>query len=199
MSILESIRSRRTERPPHAGARRSGASDFPRRARVRWAACAAAALVTAPALAVLNTQSAAAWTPYCGESEFIHEIRVQDWDNGEQKISITPRGDSRLAVDASAATIGMWHAVQNCVSGLYGPRADSVYDQLECHQHLAAAWFATGETYGLETWRPTFEPAAWFVSHCGNKLGPDPAGPFGGYYRPDAGATDLQGTFDSIA
>lgn len=190
----------RTEQSPTPSAGRVAAGDASAsRSRSRWSTAAGAALVTVPGVVLLNAPSAAAWVPYCGESQFVHEIQVEDWADGHQKISVTPKGHSRVAVDANGATIAMWHAVQDCVAGLYGGRADTIYDQLECHQHFGAAWFATGDTYDLETWRPTFGPSEWVSSHCGNELGTDPAGPVRGHYRPDAGVTDLEGAFDSVA
>ncbi len=138
---------------------------------------------------------------YCGPSTYIDYIEVEPWADDHFKIVVQPSTASRVALDPAAATVEMWHAIQACVPGLYGFRADTIWDQLECHQWLALVpsrkafpeW-ASGSTYDLETWRPLLRPAtysSWQDSSCGNRLSTDPAGPFGDPYRPDAGQLDL--------
>ena len=112
-----------------------------------------------------------------------------------------------LAHDPSqrGAVVEEWHAIQACVPGLYGNLADSICQQLECHQRWAWALrpdgeWATGPTYDLESWRPKLEDDNFFAksaSKCGGYLGVEPDGEFSNPYRPDAGVTDLEHAFDN--
>ncbi|WP_157063552.1 DUF2599 domain-containing protein [Luteipulveratus mongoliensis] len=139
--------------------------------------------------------SGSGWVPYCGPSKYFSDISVERWSNGDFKIIAWPTWEARTASDPTAATIDEWHAIQNCVSGLYGTLADSIYDQLECHQHLALVpgknvW-ATGTTYDLESWRGTFDN--WLGTRCGNELNKErdhtDAPTSNG--QPDEGVTDI--------
>lgn len=177
--------------------------------RVRAAAVLTASTIGASMLGVLAlAPSAYAADPYCGPSTYVQQIEVEPWADGHQKIKVYPSAASRTNPDPRAVTNDMWHAVQACVSGLYDTRADTVYDQLECHQHLAllkryrgesAGEFYTGPTYDLETWRPTFhsDHVTWGWEECGNKLGTNPPGPIGPAERPDARKGDFGPGFNS--
>jgi hypothetical protein len=153
--------------------------------------------------------SAGASSHYCGESNLVHEITVSQWDQGQWQIHVTPKAQARVAPNPRQAVDTMWHAVQACKSGLTGRLADSIYQQLDCHQRLAAApkwpwqWFSdtgedgifrTGNTYDLESWRPKLTGPDIFGqerrSHCLNDRsvlpsGGDPVGPLGDPVRPD--------------
>jgi len=145
---------------------------------------------------VAAAPSASATVLYCGSSEYVTSIRVQDFADGNFKVIVTPTSSARTALDPHAATVDEWHAIQSCIPGLYGSLADSIWDQLECHQGLALVpgehGWATGPTYDLETWHGTFSEGDWLSTHCGNQLGIEPEGPFGTPHDPSAGQSDLQ-------
>ena len=157
--------------------------------------CDAASVATETEVA---TPSYSTWMPYCGPSEYINGIQVEPWADGQFKIEVSPTDASRYDIDPWNVTEQMWYAIQDCVSGLSGDLADSIWDQLECHQHAGALSFATGATYDLESWRGTFGVADWVSSHCGNELGTDPAGPTGPPTSPDAGQSDLYGAYNNV-
>lgn len=138
-----------------------------------------------------------AWVPYCGPSKYVDVITVSRYANGAFTIDLEPNLAARTALDATAATNEEWHAVQDCVSGLYGSLADSIYEQINCHQHLALTpntdgGFETGSSYGLDSWRPVFpdDLSHWVSTRCGNSLGTDPSGDPVYTGRPDDGVTD---------
>ncbi|MBT3078361.1 MULTISPECIES: DUF2599 domain-containing protein [Streptomyces] len=172
--------------------------------------------LTATALATLGLTalaSPASAAPFCGPSKFVQEIKVADWEGEAFQIILTPtpeaRGHAATAINPRDAVVEQWHAIQGCVSGLEGGIADTIWDQLECHQlnswvpfpREGSNWL-TGETYELESWRPVLPRAvpgaALVATECLNRLGEDPAGPLS-TYRPDAGRLDLHGAQDNIA
>lgn len=128
------------------------------------------------------------WAPYCGGNDYVAEVQVQDYTQGQFDIQVTPTSNARYAELSGfgpEATNEIWHAVQACVSGLYGTLADGIYEQIQCHVigGLLGPINAGGATYDLETWRP---PVSWNValsSEC-NWLG-WPYAPLGEPYRPD--------------
>ncbi|WP_462188995.1 MULTISPECIES: DUF2599 domain-containing protein [unclassified Frankia] len=138
---------------------------------------------------------AGASTPYCGPSRYVEEIIVQQWADGRFRVQVRPTPEGRRAGDRGQVAAEIWQAVQGCVTGLRGELADSLRDQLACHQNFAqlpalngGKGFATGETYDLESWRPAPHPGgtrAWISTRCGNTLGTDPPGPPARIYRPD--------------
>ncbi|MGE9809705.1 DUF2599 domain-containing protein [Janibacter sp. G1551] len=154
--------------------------------------------VSQPSDEAVPSDSSSDWMPYCGPSAYIEEIQVEPWSEGQFKILVTPTGASRYDVNPWGVVEQMWYAIQDCVSGLEGALADSIWDQLECHQHFGALSFATGATYDLESWRGTFDASDWVSSNCGNELGVEPAGPIGSPISPDAGQSDLYGAYDNI-
>ncbi|MBM9624429.1 hypothetical protein [Streptomyces zhihengii] len=185
--------------------------------RLRRAGRGAAVSLTAAGLATLGLTvlaPPATAAPYCGPSKFVQEIKVADWGDGAFQIILTPTPEARwhafTALSPRDAVVEQWHAIQGCVSGLEGGLADSIWDQLECHQVNSAVpapregsnWL-TGETYELESWRPVLPRAvpggALVFTECMNLLGRDPAGPTSAPYRPDAGRLDLHGAQDNIA
>ena len=144
-------------------------------------------------------QSSSGWMPYCGPSEYLEGIEVEPWAEVQFKIVVYPTAASRTNLDPWHVTEQMWYAIQDCVSDLYGPLADSIWDQLECHQHLALCKLATGPTYDLESWHGTFGVEDWIDSHCGNHLGTEPDGPLGPPIAPDTGQSDLYEAYNNIA
>ncbi|HWS34920.1 MAG TPA: hypothetical protein VN408_19545 [Actinoplanes sp.] len=167
-----------------------------------------------PVSATVTFATPANAAPYCGPSRFIESIETVKWADDQFQIIVTPTAEARrhaaFAANPRDAVVEQWHAVQRCVPGLYGELADTVWDQLECHQlnswiplpREGSDW-ATGETYDLESWRPTLP--RWvngqdlIVTECLNRLGVDPAGPYGDGIRPDAGQTDLREAWAHIA
>jgi hypothetical protein len=141
---------------------------------------------------------AANGAPYCGASEYVEEITVEKWANGDFRVSLRPSSAGRHADDRDAATTVMWQAITRCLTPsagfatLTGPVGASLRDQLACHEFLAlvpslsgGTGYATGDTYDLESWRPTAGESHWFSSRCGNRLGTDPSGAPIRIYRPD--------------
>lgn len=162
--------------------------------------------------AVAAPSSASAWTPDCGSSKFIEQIELRTDAGGGFIVVIHPSDEARdysaWVPDQRPAVVEEWHAVQACVPGLYGDLADSIWQQLECHQWFAWAWnpltgaWATGDTFDLESYRPKLaDPglAAYVSSKCGGYLGVEPGTTFSSPHRPDAGVTDLEHAFDNIA
>lgn len=136
----------------------------------------------------------AAGRSYCGPSQDVEEIVVEQWPDGRFRISLRPTDASRRGV-RDRTTAVLWAAIGACVPNLGGPQvADSLHAQLTCHQALAEApslhggGYATGDTYDLESWRPLMTPnsfSTWISTHCGNTLGTDPTGPPARTFRPD--------------
>jgi hypothetical protein len=184
---------------------------FPIKARRLITSVTVAALVLFGLTALAPSASAA---PYCGPSKYVEKIEVAPWADGQFQIFLTPtheaRADAAFSPNPRAAVVEQWHAIQGCVPGLYGALADTIWDQLECHQlnswlflpNEGGIW-ATGDTYDLESWRPTLP--RWvngqdlIVTKCLNILGTDPAGPISSPFRPDTGQTDLYGAWRNIA
>jgi hypothetical protein len=180
--------------------------------RVRARAFAVMGLFAASIIGnIISAPDASAWTPYCGPSKFIEQIEVAKDGAGNFKIIVYPtpgaREYSAFALNQRDAVVEEWHAIQACVSGLYGPLADSIWQQLECHQVLAWAWappngWLTGPTYDLESWRPPLDKptfGSYLASKSGGYLGKDPGTQLINPFRPDAGQTDLEHALDNIA
>ena len=174
--------------------------------RLAWSALAAATGVSA---AVGVTSPAEAVANCSGDGTYLSSVELRDDGAGNFIIVATPTAEARAqsAVYPSqrGAVVEEWHAIQACVPGLYGNLADSIWQQLECHQRWAWALrpdgeWATGPTYDLESWRPKLEDDNFFAksaSKCGGYLGVEPDGEFSNPYRPDAGVTDLEHAFDN--
>jgi hypothetical protein len=111
----------------------------------------------------------------CGEGRYIKNITVEQHEGPDFKIIVTPTRTARDAIllgQLDQSTIEMWHAIQGCVPGLYHGLADSIWQQLKCHQMGGPLDIATGPTYDLESWHvPLAEPglSEFYDSHCLNK------------------------------
>ncbi|MBL7490412.1 DUF2599 domain-containing protein [Frankia sp. AgB1.9] len=154
-----------------------------------------------PSVAPLASPSSAAradGAPYCGASQYVAEITVEKWSNGDFRVSLRPTSDGRHASDRDAAENVMWQAIRRCLTpsagftGLDGAVGASLQDQLRCHESFALVpalgggkGYATGDTFDIESWRPTAGPTHWFSTKCGNTLGTDPSGAPVRTYRPD--------------
>ncbi|MFE2612310.1 hypothetical protein ACFXA2_01675 [Micromonospora chalcea] len=190
---------------PNSAASRP-ADPKPRRRRRAASLAASLAVAAGVTLAGPFTATAHAAPIYCGPSDYVEEIQVEPWAGDHFKIKIFPKRDARWHGNPRHVTNSMWHATQACVRGLYGTRADLIYDQLECHQHLAllkdsVGGYKTGPSYDLETWREPFSMSQWREVECGNELnkGVAGAGPVGPAARADAGQTDLHDYYSTIA
>ncbi|OAA25754.1 Protein of unknown function (DUF2599) [Frankia sp. EI5c] len=129
--------------------------------------------------------------PYCGESRYVQEISVRRWAGGDFQISLWPTDAARQADDRDDASAQLWTAVRDCVGTLDPAVTESLRDQLRCHEFLAlvpgsgAERYATGETFDIESWRPTPGRRRWISTRCGNTLGTDPTTAPVRTYRPD--------------
>ncbi|MFI6567031.1 hypothetical protein [Streptomyces sp. NPDC050534] len=187
---------------------------LPRRAGRKPAAALLALAAAALGLMGLAPSAQAAPAPYCGPSKYVEKIEVASWGDGQFQIVLTPtqgaRWNAAFSPTPRDAVVEQWHAIQACVPGLYGGLADTIWDQLECHQ--LNSWIAlpregskwiTGDTYDLESWRPVLPRQVpgqdLIVTHCLNSMGVDPAGPFNSPIRPDAGQVDLEQATRNIA
>jgi hypothetical protein len=177
---------------------------------------AASLIAAAAAIGLIGfaPSAEAAPAPYCGSSKYVEKIEVASWGDDQFQIVLTPtpqaRWDAAFSPAPRNAVVEQWHAIQACVPGLYGGLADTVWDQLECHQ--LNSWIAvpregskwiTGDTYELESWRPVLPRAVpgqdLIITRCLNDLGVDPAGPLTSPIRPDLGQFDLQQAMRNIA
>ncbi|WP_225438817.1 DUF2599 domain-containing protein [Candidatus Frankia nodulisporulans] len=147
---------------------------------------------TGSAAALAGQGAALGGRPYCGASQDVEEIVVEQWSSGAFRVSLRPTVASRKA-PRTATTQVLWSAIGACVPGVgTAASAESLHQQLACHQALAQIrsgdGYATGDTYDLESWRPPMTPNSfptWISTRCGNTLGTDPAGGPTRVYRPD--------------
>ncbi|WP_238428546.1 hypothetical protein [Frankia nepalensis] len=122
---------------------------------------------------------------------------MQRWPSGDFRVSLRPTDDARHTRDRDDATDVMWQAIRRCLTpsagftGLDGPVGESLRDQLRCHEAYAlvpalgsAERYATGETFDVESWRPTPGRSRWYSTKCGNTLGTAPSGQ-SQTFRPD--------------
>ena len=122
----------------------------------------------------------------CGSNDFVQSVDPHDLAApyaGHRKIKVTPGEPAWHAVGVKEVTDVMWHSIQDCVPGLYGRVADSIYQQLMCHQAYPVE-FATGPTWDLETYHPPLSNPTWAAlanTHCLNTLEPDSSGGGGGW------------------
>jgi hypothetical protein len=120
------------------------------------------------------------WQPSCDpDSGYVEgSITTAETEQGT-RISLAPTSSARSAWGAGlgwASTVEMWHAIQDCVPDLYDDVADSVWQQLECHQRYATIRkpggdYATGDTYDLEVYaNPLWFPndLTYILSRCLN-------------------------------
>ncbi|MCK9877310.1 DUF2599 domain-containing protein [Frankia sp. Ag45/Mut15] len=180
-----------TEITPTATASRSTPTPTASRAASR-AATAGASTRPGSAAGLVGAGAAAGGRPYCGASRDVEEIVVESWSSGAFRVSLRPTVASRKA-PRTATTQVLWSAIGACVPGVgTAASAESLHQQLACHQALAQIrsgdGYATGDTYDLESWRPPMTPNSfptWISTRCGNTLGTDPAGGPARVYRPD--------------
>lgn len=180
----------------------------PLRRPIHWAAnpvrrTALAVTAALVALATYLAPSAAAAPPQvsnCGASADVVWISTEPVKGPDYIIHLKPTDTARAAHERHDVVSAMWHQIQSCVPGLSGMLADSVWQQLECHQMYSNLW--TGPTYDLETWHaPLRNPGAgtYANSKClgtnwilGQPNGsPGSANNFPGYL-------DLQGSYSNI-
>lgn len=122
----------------------------------------------------------------CGANAYVESIDVVPKSGTESNFSIvvspTEKARTNGLLQDRNTTVSMWHQIQSCVPGLYGDLADSIWQQLECHQHFAVENF-TGSTYDLETWRYPLSDAnyaTYIDSRCLNReslFGPENGDP----------------------
>lgn len=106
----------------------------------------------------------------CGSNDFVESIDYTPVGGGDFRIKVSPADPAWHAVGVREVTVVMWHSIQSCVPGLYGAVADSVWQQLECHQTFPIEK-ASGPTWDLESWRPALvnpTTAAYIDTHCLN-------------------------------
>lgn len=133
-----------------------------------------------PSVADAETQ-----TSGCGQNDFVQSVDVKDLGapyGGERKIVVTPGEPAWHAVGVKEVTDVMWHSIQDCVPGLYGGVADSIYQQLMCHQAYPVEMFS-GPTWDLETYHPPLDNPTWAAlinTRCLNTLEPESSGGGGG-------------------
>jgi hypothetical protein len=97
----------------------------------------------------------------CTNASVMH-VWTEDYGLGHLRISVIPTNRARFLA-SRAVTNDIWHAVQQCVPGLYGVVADGVYQQIQCHVDGALVWGpAGGYSWDFETWR---EPVSWDVAY----------------------------------
>ncbi|MFG1922345.1 hypothetical protein [Cryptosporangium sp. NPDC048952] len=188
-----------------------------RRGVLRAAAAGLITLLATSAGAVLGPSTAHADLLYCGSSKYIEKIEVANWGNGRFQILVTPNSAARIRAGQTSTdpirsrevVVDEWHAVQACVRGLYGSLADSIWQQLDCHQRMSWVWhplrrdWLTGPTYDLESWRPALTGPNVAVqearTRCLNTLGVDENSKVTSPYRPDAGQFDLLHAWGNFA
>lgn len=132
----------------------------------------------------------------CSGSVWVQGLQVEPFPGGNFKIIVTPTPELRDPIHSvdRDITVDIWHDIQSCVPGLYGGLADSIWQQLQCHQEFAVASFATGPTFDFESWHPALPNpgvGTYVSSHCLNKLGTDPGTPTGDPMTPGEGYLDL--------
>lgn len=142
----------------------------------RVVAFTAAAAAAVSLMAIGPFAGAASAGESCGANEYIVSVTSEPVKGPDFRIIVTPTAKARSAAGMNnlwPSTVAMWHAVQGCVPGLYHSLADSIWQQLECHQMFGAAEFATGPTYDLESWRPPLtdpNPVTYAATRCLNTL-----------------------------
>ena len=169
---------------------------------------AAAATLLTFGFAVAGPAVGAADAAPCGGNEYVKNIKVEQVAGPDFKIVLEPTTSARLKglsqVARREATVSMWHQIQSCVPGLYGGLADSIWQQLDCHEMFAVEKIGvggaykdvTGPTYDLESWRLPLanpNPASYIATHCLNEVNKGEAG-FGNNFP---GYSDLRATMNN--
>ncbi|MDF3312585.1 hypothetical protein P3H15_47445 [Rhodococcus sp. T2V] len=150
------------------------------------------------ALGLASTASAAPSVSGCGANKYVAGISTKAVAGPDYKIVLTPTSAARNAPANRDVTVSMWHQIQSCVPGLYGQLADSIWQQLECHQMIPIEKIGsrevTGPTYDLESWREALEnpnPASYVNTHCLNENGLGAENGTPGYGNNFPGYSDL--------
>ena len=122
-----------------------------------------AALVLTLLVGMLGVVHAAPASAGSCENSSVMHVWTEAWSGGQKQIRVIPTTAARTWQFASA-TNNIWHAVQQCVPGLYGNLADSIYMQIKCHVLGAqyGYWWAGGYSWDFETWR--VYPVSWDVA-----------------------------------
>lgn len=110
----------------------------------------------------------------CGTSTYVENIQTVDMAGSDFQIVVTPTQAARDKRANRDVVVEMWHKVQSCVPGLYDALADSIWQQLECHQEHSN--MGGGPTWDLESYRtPLAFPnsATYLATHCLNRLWPN--------------------------
>ena len=144
------------------------------RSKSTLAAILAFTAILAGLFTIVGTAKASAYPQVssCGANAYVERIDTVPAADPDYKIVLTPTQSARAALGNRDATVSMWHQIQACVPGLYGRLADSIWQQLECHQWGGLAEFATGPTFDFETWREPLDnpnPVSYVATHCLNK------------------------------
>lgn len=132
-----------------------------------------AGIITTMAAAAISVAPTATAAPpvvsNCGANAFVASISTTPAGGPDYVIHLKP---TLLGRQSNVRVVNdMWRQVQACVPGLYGDLADSIYQQLECHQTVPLE-VATGATYDLETWHeklPGPNPVSYGLTHCLNQ------------------------------
>ena len=137
---------------------------------------------TVPALATADVASPSG----CGQNDYVQSV---DPDHPDEpyaqytKIVVTPTEAAWHRVANRDVTVKMWHSIQACIPGLYGDVADSIWQQLMCHQAYPFKGPA-GPTWDLETYHPPLSNPTWAAlaaTRCLNALEPEQGGASGGW------------------
>lgn len=118
---------------------------------------------------VPKVQNCGTWSPYIEDLDVI--ATSSSGDGYEISIEPTKRARKEGLMQSRYATVQMWHVIQMCVPGLYGDRADTIWQQLECHQMYSTPDL-TGDRYNLESYRPVLSESNWLTyinTHCSNQ------------------------------
>lgn len=147
-------------------------TDSGQKGSITFGALTAGIITTMAAAAIGFAPTAAAGPPVvsnCGANAFVSSISTEPIAGPDYIIHLKP---TYLGRQSNVRVVNdMWHQIQACVPGLYDDLADSIYQQLECHQ-MVPHEAATGATYDLETWReklPGPNPVSYGVTHCLNQ------------------------------
>ena len=149
--------TRRTEAQPPRPARpmAAGLRKLKDKATSRGGRVLLSSAVVFPGILVAEQAPASAGA--CSNSSVMH-VWTERYGGGHLAIRVIPTTKARTWGNRTA-TNDIWHSVQQCVGGLYGSRADGVYQQIQCH---VRGTLAGGYSWDFETWRT---PTSWDVAY----------------------------------
>lgn len=151
----------------------------------------AAVILLATGFTVAGPNVGTASAAPCGANKYVESIKVEKIAGPDFKIVLRPTTLARIQgmsqVARREATVSMWHQIQGCVPGLYGSLADSIWQQLDCHEMFAVEKIGvggaykdvTGPTFDFESWRLPLDhpnPASYIATHCLNEVNKGEAG-----------------------